>query len=588
MGVGVRAMTRAGRHGTGRGWPLLPAFLLATLALTPVGGAVVGPAFAIGDPIIAAAGDIACDPTNTHFLGGNGDSGTCRAKATSDLMVNGGYSAVLSLGDNQYYCGGYSAFVQSYDLSWGRLKSVSHPVVGNHEYLTSGGTGCDASNTAAAGYFQYFGSAAGDPGHGFYSYDIGTWHLIALNSNCGDAGGCSSGTPQYTWLAADLAAHQNACTLAYWHIPLFSSGGRAAANMRSLWTLLYDNNADVVLSGHDHIYERFAPQTSAGSLDNARGLRSFIVGTGGANHTSIATIAANSVVRDASTYGILRLTLHPTSYDWSFVPELGKTFTDTGTTQCHGGGSSSSDTTAPSVPQGLTATPTNTPSVSLAWNASTDNVGVVGYGVYRDGTLLNVTTSRSYVDAAVAAGGSYQYSVDARDAAGNISAKSASVGATVPASGTLTFTPTADAYVRQDKGSMNFGTSAIQVDSKPAERGLFRFAVTGVGTSGVASAKLRVYCSNPSASGGSVRTITGSWAESTVTWNTSPAFGSSSISSHGAVSNGQWYEFDVTPLVTGNGNVEIGMISASSDGVTYVSREGVVSQRPQLVVTVNP
>jgi hypothetical protein len=295
----------------------------------------LAPAVAAGDPVIAAAGDIACDPTNANFKAGNGSTSSCRARYTSDLLVTGNFAGVLALGDNQYYCGGYQAFVQSYALSWGRVKSVTHPAVGNHEYLTSGGTGCDASNTGGAGYFTYFGSAAGQQSQGYYSFDIGAWHLVALNSNCSKAGGCSKGTPQYNWLAADLAAHPNKCTLAYWHIPLFSSGGRAAANMRSLWQLLYDKNADLVLEGHDHIYERFAPQTSTAVADPARGLRSFIVGTGGANHTSIATIAANSQLRNTTTYGVLRLTLHATSYDWKFLPEAGKTFTDSGSAACH-------------------------------------------------------------------------------------------------------------------------------------------------------------------------------------------------------------------------------------------------------------
>ena len=216
-------------------------------------------ALAAGDPVVAAAGDIACDPSSSSFNAGNGSSSSCRQKYTSDLLVNAGLSAVLALGDNQYYCGGYQAFLQSYDLSWGRVKSITRPAVGNHEYLTSGGTGCTSDNQGAAGYFNYFGAAAGNRGQGYYSYDIGTWHLIALNSNCGDAGGCSSSSPQGKWLEADLAAHSNFCTLAYWHIPLFSSGGRAASNSKPFWQSLYNHNADLILSGHDHIYERFAP-----------------------------------------------------------------------------------------------------------------------------------------------------------------------------------------------------------------------------------------------------------------------------------------------------------------------------------------
>src|SRR5215212_660342 len=167
--------------------------------------------FADSDPVIAAAGDIACDPANTNFNNGEGNQ----------------------------------AFLQSYDSGWGRLKSISHPVVGNHEYLTSDGTDCTSYNEGAAGYFRYFGSAAGNPSQGYYSYDIGTWHLIALNSNCGDAGGCGYGSPQAMWLAADLTAHPNLCTLAYWHIPLFSSGGRAASNTQVIWQILYNHDVDV-------------------------------------------------------------------------------------------------------------------------------------------------------------------------------------------------------------------------------------------------------------------------------------------------------------------------------------------------------
>jgi hypothetical protein len=336
------------RHVRGRG-RVRPVRLLRILAgsvtLSLVFAAVSPAAFlgpltvplvaAASDPVIAAAGDIACDPTNSNFHGGDGSSSSCRQRYTSDLLVNGNFAAVIALGDNQYYCAGYGAFLQSYALSWGRVKSITHPAVGNHEYLTSGGTGCDPSNAGAAGYFKYFGAAAGDPKKGYYSLTIGAWHVVALNSNCSNVGGCGSTSAQYKWLQADLAAHPTRCTLAYWHIPLYSSGGRAAANMGKLWQVLYDNNADLVLEGHDHIYERFAPQNATGALDKARGLRSFIVGTGGANHTSVTSVAPNSEVRNASTYGILKLTLHAASYDWQFVHETGKTFTDSGTTACH-------------------------------------------------------------------------------------------------------------------------------------------------------------------------------------------------------------------------------------------------------------
>ena len=351
------ALTRRSRRF--RAFVLL-ALVLAWLVSVP---AVVGPVAGASDPVIAAAGDIACDPASTNFNGGNGTTANCAEKATSNLLVGQGFAAVLSLGDNQYYCGSAAAFGASYDPSWGRVKSITHPVVGNHEYLTAPGTtaatGCDSSNTGAAGYFAYFGSAAGASGQGYYSYDVGAWHLIALNSNCPDAGGCGPTSPQGLWLAADLAAHTSQCLLAYWHIPLFSSGGRASPNTQQLWNQLYAAHADVVLDGHDHIYERFAPQTPTGAADPTSGIRQFTVGTGGADHTSIATIAANSEVRDVTSYGILKMTLHQGSYDWAFQPATGS-FTDSGSASCHN--AASGPTPTPTVT--ATATPTPTPTAS--------------------------------------------------------------------------------------------------------------------------------------------------------------------------------------------------------------------------------
>lgn len=242
--------------------------------------------------------------------------------------MNGGYSAVLAIGDTQYDSGLLSEFQSSYDPSWGRLKAITHPAVGNHEYLTSGATG----------YFSYFGSAAGDPTKGYYSYNVGAWHLIALNSNCAQiAGGCAAGSPQETWLKSDLAAHPSTCTLVYYHHPRWSSGDEGDKTfMQPIWQDLYTYHVDVVLSGHDHDYERFAPQDANGNLDTANGIREFVVGTGGENHAPFyRTPDANSQVRNDTTFGILQLTLHPTSYDWKFIPEAGATFTDSGSGTCH-------------------------------------------------------------------------------------------------------------------------------------------------------------------------------------------------------------------------------------------------------------
>lgn len=319
--------------------------ILIALAAACSKGTVTAPeptattALLVSDPVIVAAGDIACSPSNPRFNSGQGDGNYCQQLSTSDLVLEADPEAVLALGDLQYYCGSSETFLQSYDLSWGRFKAITRPVVGNHEYLTSPegeeGADCTTANEGAAGYFQYFGSAAGQPDQGYYSFEVGSWHIIALNSQCSQTGGCSADSPQGQWLQADLAAHPADCTLAYWHIPLFSSGGRANSNSRAFWDLLYAANVDVILNGHDHTYERFAPQTPDGQLDEMTGIREFVVGTGGANPTPFVSIEPNSEIRDDQTAGILKLTLHPNSYDWEFVPEAGRPFRDVGTTTCH-------------------------------------------------------------------------------------------------------------------------------------------------------------------------------------------------------------------------------------------------------------
>jgi len=208
-----------------------------------------------------------------------------------------------------------------------RFESRTRPAVGNHEFYSA----------SAAYYFDYFGAAAGDPKDGYYSYDLGSWHIIVLNSECKEVGGCDAGSREEKWLRADLAAHPAACTLAYFHKPLFSSGGRHGDDLeiKSLWRALYDGNATVVVSGHDHDYERFAPQDPDGKADPKRGIREFVVGTGGKNHRPFEKAHANSELRDDTAFGILKLTLRPGSYDWQFLPEPGKSFSDSGSATCH-------------------------------------------------------------------------------------------------------------------------------------------------------------------------------------------------------------------------------------------------------------
>ena len=279
-----------------------------------------------GTPVIAAAGDIACAPTDHNYNGGAGIQRACDERATSNLMSNMKLDGVLALGDDQYENGTLRDFKRSFATTWGRVGAKLYPAPGNHEYNIAG----------ASGYFRYFGAKAGPDHRGYYSYDIGAWHFIALNSNCRPIGGCNLKSAQGRWLKADLKAHRTKCTLAYWHHPRFSSGRHGDEKLSDgFWRELYAAGADVVLVGHDHDYERFAPQDPGGRADPVRGIREFVVGTGGRNHDPIDRVDANSVVRNDNTFGVLEMTLHKGSYDWRFVPALGATFTDAGTASCH-------------------------------------------------------------------------------------------------------------------------------------------------------------------------------------------------------------------------------------------------------------
>ncbi len=265
-----------------------------------------------GDPIVLAAGDIAgCDT--------QGD------EATAALLA-GQRGTVLALGDTVYDTGAPREYRDCYGPSWGRFLARTRPAVGNHEYLT----------TDAAGYFDYFGAAAGQRDQGYYSYELGAWHIVVLNSNCGTVS-CDAGAAQERWLRQDLAAHPAACTLAYWHHPRWSSGEHGSNTaVQPLWAALYAAGAEIVLSGHDHDYERFARQDAAGKADAEHGMRQFVVGTGGKSHYAVERQIDNSAVYSDSTFGILRLVLHPAGYDWEFLPEAGKTFRDAGHGDCHG------------------------------------------------------------------------------------------------------------------------------------------------------------------------------------------------------------------------------------------------------------
>jgi hypothetical protein len=264
------------------------------------------------DPVLVGAGDI-------------GDCTTDNDEATAALLddIPG---TVMALGDNAYPNGTADQYKDCYDPTWGRHKQRTRPIPGNHDYHTKG----------ASAYLDYFGDAAvnadGDP---WYSYDLGEWHIIALDSECEETNDCTPKSRQGRWLRADLAASQSMCTLAMWHVPRFSSGFHGNDNdLDDFWKILYDAGADVVVNGHDHDYERFAPQDPDAHEDRVKGIREFVVGTGGTTLRPFEKRAANSELRVALIYGVLKFTLHPTSYEWQFIPTSGD-FSDSGGAHCH-------------------------------------------------------------------------------------------------------------------------------------------------------------------------------------------------------------------------------------------------------------
>jgi hypothetical protein len=281
----------------------------------------------VTSPTTATAGTTT--PGETATVLAAGDIASCSSsgdEATAALLDARPTGIVATLGDNVYDRGTATEFAECYAPTWGRHKHRTRPAPGNHDYDTP----------HASAYFEYFGAAAGDPAKGYYSYDLGSWHVIVLNSNCAGTS-CEKGGVQERWLRSDLAASDAACTLAYWHHTRFSSGSNHGSDkaVGPLFEALYDAGAEVVLAGHEHNYERFAPLAASGHVDTARGIRTFVVGTGGRSLYRFDEPITGSEVRNADTFGVLALSLEPGGYRWQFLPEAGKTFTDSGTGTCH-------------------------------------------------------------------------------------------------------------------------------------------------------------------------------------------------------------------------------------------------------------
>jgi len=453
------------------------AAVLGVCAVTAAGLATVPPSVstaAVGDPVIIVGGDIACRPGKTV------DATHCQQAKSGALLTAAGPVRVLPLGDSQYDASTSAEYAGSYNTTgWGTAKGISRPAAGNHEYRTTGG----------ADYYTYFGANAGDPKKGYYSYDVtvpsgGSWHLIALNSECAVLGGgsisagCGAGSSQEAWLKSDLTAHKNVCTIAYWHRPRFSSSSTTpgSGTYVAFWNDLYNAGADLVLNGHAHDYERFAPQTSAGAAD-PKGPVEFVVGTGGDDFQNFGSAVPNSVQRSNTAFGVMKLTLHSNTYDYQFVPAAGYSLSDSGSGTCHT--APAADTTKPSAPTGLSATASSASQVALSWTAATDNVGVKDYLVYRGAngatpTLLTTTTSSAatFTDTTVTEQTPYTYQVYAQDAAGNTGPASNTATVTTPAAPDTT-PPTAPS-----------GLTAEPVSAAEIDLGWTGSTDTGTGVSG--------------------------------------------------------------------------------------------------------
>jgi acid phosphatase type 7 len=318
IGIAFALVLRGGRQPAPPG----PAPTRATpAAITPFGTPAGTPnAPATGEPsspagapvVLVGAGDIAECPSN-------GDEATAKLLQAID-------GTVFTLGDNAYERGTADQYRRCYDPTWGRQLDRTKPVPGNHDYATDG----------AAGYFGYFGAAAGDPGTGWYAYDAGAWRVYALNSNCSAIGGCETGSAEERWLREDLAANARTCVLAMWHHPRFSSGQHGNNPVtQDLWQALYEAGAELIVNGHDHTYERFAPQSPDAQVDPLHGIVEFVAGTGGRSHYEFPIIRANSLVRNNTTFGVLRLTLSDGGWTSDFVPVAGGSFSDTSSGTCH-------------------------------------------------------------------------------------------------------------------------------------------------------------------------------------------------------------------------------------------------------------
>jgi hypothetical protein len=576
---------------------------------------------------------------NTNSDGTNQDEANVMQQ-----IANSGARFAMTVGDNAYSSGSQTDFGDLVETGpnisavfgpqfWavpGRSLPI-FPALGNHGYASTTSDHPELTNfpqdraVALSGgmyarqtYCCQNGTLSASYPSAWYAFDAGPARFYVLSATWADNNVGSTNlydndfdyhwtisSAEYQWLENDLSTHPSALKFAFFHFPIYSDNTAQISDTMlqgagSLEGLLGRYGVDIAFDGHAHVYQR----TSA----NSDGLVTYLTGGGGAKVATVrdckpndayaigwsfpsndgtACGAAPAPTAPDQVYHFLRVSIDGNTVTVTPTDEMGRTF-DVQTYTFGSGGTS--DTEAPSAPANLAATASIPTKVDLSWTAAHDNVGVTGYDVYRDGSLLqSLDTSTSYADTTVSASTSYSYTVKAKDAAGNISVDSNTATVTTPAVAppvTLTFAPDADVYSDQLNPTTNFGTAVKVVsDNSPVREGYFRFSVSGL-SGAVQNATLRLWVTDGTTNGPAVYGVTDTtWSETGVTWNNKPAHGASPTDNKGAVSKDAWVEYDVTPLVTGNGPVSFVLIADSSDGLDVFSREG--TKPPQLVVTAN-
>jgi chitodextrinase len=526
-------------------------------------------------------------PTNgAPFLvaaAGDGASGEANSARVSDLIASFNPNLFLYLGD-VYEKGSPAEFFNWYGGdtgNFGRFRAITNPTIGNHEYLTDN----------AAGYFNYWNNIPN-----YYSYDVNGWHFVSLNSNAMRLA-VGPDSAQYQWLAADLASHPQACTIVYYHHPLFNIGPEGATlEMSDIWKLMAQNGVSIVLNGHDHDYQRWQPLDGDGQ-PSPQGITEFVAGASGHGLQTVKTVdsrVAYSNDTNPAAFGALLLQLNPDGANFSYHDMDGAVL-DSGVIPCV---RRSPDEQPPTTPVNLAATATSAIRVDLNWPASRDNTGVAGYNIYRDGSLLTTVPGANltiegpeafqgtgYTDHTVQPRTTYSYSVAAFDQAGNRSGLSAPVQVTTPEVATnQVFDAVADAYVNASAPDTNYGRAVLlRVDSTPDLHGYLRFAVNGLGGRQIASARLRIYANSGSIKGLRLYAVAdNNWDELAFNYYNAPALGDLLTASE-PFKAGEWITLDVTPYVSGEGLYSFGIGTQATTAISLASRESGINT-PQLLI----